>query len=90
MVDHRRGPGRPGRTGVASADDGLHRDGGGVPRHPSGAHPHAGTGSPSPVAGGAPCDWYEVSAEARTTSGTRVRCTYRDDGTFRWTPLGTP
>ncbi|MFI1582391.1 serine/threonine-protein kinase [Embleya sp. NPDC020630] len=47
-----------------------------------------GTGPSTPVAGGAPCAFYEVSTEARTTSGAWVRCTYGDDGTFRWTPLG--
>lgn len=51
--------------------------------------PSGTTRPPAPVAGDTPCQWYEVMTEARTTSGTRVRCTYRDDGSYRWTPLGT-
>ncbi|GCD92627.1 serine/threonine protein kinase [Embleya hyalina] len=51
--------------------------------------PSATTRPPAPVAGDTPCQWYEVMTEARTASGTRVRCTYRDDGSYRWTPLGT-
>lgn len=45
--------------------------------------------SPKDVVSGATCDWYDVSAEARTPDGKRMRCTYRDDGTYRWTVVPT-
>ncbi|MGW1994542.1 serine/threonine-protein kinase [Embleya sp. NPDC001921] len=64
------------------------------PSGTAGSQPSASPPVPAPlprdVAAGTPCDWYDVSAEVRTPEGKRMRCTYRDDGTYRWMALPTP
>ncbi|MYS87397.1 protein kinase [Streptomyces sp. SID5474] len=48
------------------------------------------TSVPEEVAPGGACNWYEVSAEAPVSDGKRVRCAYREDGTYRWIPIPAP
>ncbi|MET7304972.1 hypothetical protein [Embleya sp. NPDC005575] len=47
------------------------------------------TSVPQEIVPGGACNWYEVSAEASVSDGKRVRCTYRDNGMYRWIPIST-
>ncbi|WP_406290182.1 serine/threonine-protein kinase [Embleya sp. NBC_00896] len=74
-----------------------------APAGSTGAGPTPGGVSPTPAASrvvtspvskevvsGAACDWYDVAAEARMPGGTRMRCTYQDNGMYRWIPISAP
>ncbi|MFF7245502.1 protein kinase [Embleya sp. NPDC008237] len=78
------GPTSPPSAPVPSAAHGGGSSGKGTVDPPAS---RVSTAVPEEIVPGGACNWYEVSAEAPVPGGGRVRCTYREDGAYRWIPI---